>query len=292
MRRLLREPLLHFLALGAAIFLFLGRGDGPEDAAGVREPIVVTRARVESLVEAFAKTWQRPPSAAEIEGLVRDHVAEEACVREALELGLDRDDVIVRRRLRQKLEFLFEDAATLGEPTDAELQAWVDAHPESFRTEDRWSFRQVHLDPAKRGGDLDRDAAEILGRLKASGAGVDLQAIGDSRLLEPAFEDIGAGEVAARFGASFAAALAGLPVGEWRGPVPSGHGVHLVCVTRHAAGRLPGLAEARDAVRRDLESARRREATARFHESLRAKYAVIVEEAPPVSAGAGTEAGR
>jgi hypothetical protein len=113
----------------------------------VREPggIVVTRGAIESLAATFARTWQRSPTDAELEGLIRDYVRDEVYYREALALGLDRDDTVVRRRLRQKLEFVSEDLAAQAEPTDAELRAYLEAHPESFRGERRFTFRPTSI---------------------------------------------------------------------------------------------------------------------------------------------------
>lgn len=131
--RLLREPLFHFLLLGAALFgVWLWRKDAGGSDSG---RIVVTRARVEQLATGFARTWQRQPTPHELNGLVQDFVREEVCVREARKMGLERDDTIIRRRLRQKFEFLTEDAVEVATPTDADLAAWLKAHPDSFRGE-------------------------------------------------------------------------------------------------------------------------------------------------------------
>lgn len=137
----LHEPLVHFLAIGAGLFLlFAWRGDR---AGGDSGRIVVTRARIEHLATGFARTWQRPPTEQELTGLVQDYVKEEAYVREATAMGLDRDDTIIRRRLRQKLEFLTEDALEALNPTDADLRSYLKDHPDAFRVEPRVAFRQV-----------------------------------------------------------------------------------------------------------------------------------------------------
>jgi hypothetical protein len=149
MRRLLREPLLHFLLLGAGLFLVHGLVRKNE----TREPdrIVVSLAQIEQMATGFAKTWQRPPTPEELGDLVRDRVREEVYCREALALGLERDDTIIRRRLRQKMEFVSDDIAALAEPTDADLEEHLRTHPDSFRVEARYAFRHVVLDPQKHG---------------------------------------------------------------------------------------------------------------------------------------------
>jgi hypothetical protein len=146
MKRLLTEPLLHFLVLGAALFgLFglVGKKDAEQPAK-----IVVSGASIENLANNFARTWQRPPSADELRGLVDDYIHDEVFYREGKILGLDRDDIIIRRRLRQKLEFMAEDMS-VAEPTDEQLAAYMAANSERFRSEDRVTFSHVYLSAAR-----------------------------------------------------------------------------------------------------------------------------------------------
>ena len=166
MKSILREPLVHFLLLGGLLFLFFEwRGSGGPTSSR----IVITPGLVEHLASGFARTWQRPPTDAELKGLIDDYVKEEIATREAVGMGLDRDDTIIRRRLRQKLEFLVEDAASSAPPTDAELQAWLDEHPQSFRAEPQLAFRQVYVSPERRGASAATDAEKLLARLRAKG---------------------------------------------------------------------------------------------------------------------------
>lgn len=271
--RLLREPLVHFLLIGTAIFagyrlVATDGGRGPET-------IVVTQGRIEALATAFARTRQRPPTESELEGLIREYVREEVYYREALAMGLDRDDTVVRRRLRQKLEFLAEEAAAAAEPTDAQLLDYLATHPARFRVEPRFSFLQVYLNPERHRGTLAQEAAQLLAQLR--GGVADPATLGDPSLLERRFEEEPAGQVAKQFGEAFAVQLAQLPMGEWTGPIESGLGAHLVQVTARREGRLPGLEEVRDEVRRDWENARQREASERFYESLLERYTVTIE---------------
>lgn len=274
MKAILREPLLHFLVLGAAVFALYGlvskRGDEPGR-------IVVTKGQVESMVVAFTGTWQRPPTREELEGLIRDRVREEVYYREALALGLDKDDTIIRRRLRQKMEFLSDDLVAQASPTDAELTAYLTAHPDPFRVERQFTFRQVYLDPGKHGDHLARDTADLLARLKRAGARADVSALGDSVLLERSFAAVPASEVAKQFGEQFAATLGEVALGEWQAPVESGYGVHLVFVSERSEGRLPPLNEVRDAVAREWANARRLEANDKLYADMLKRYAVTIE---------------
>jgi len=275
-RRLLREPLFHFLLLGATIFVAYRFVAAPGSAPGT---IVVGAERVKHLEAGFQRLWQRPPTAEERKALVDDWVREEIATREALALGLDRDDPVIRRRLRQKLDFVSEDAGGVAEPTDAELTEYLRAHPGSFAEGPRFTFRQVYLDPARHGDHLARDAARLLARLQA--AGPTGTTPGDPTLLPPGLDDASVDEIARQFGEAFVTALVALAPGSWRGPLESAYGLHLVRVERRTEPRAPELADVRDAVRREWTQARRRERTERFYQDLLARYTVRVLSPEP-----------
>jgi hypothetical protein len=272
-RRLLKEPLFHFLLLGAAIFVAYSLVAVPGRAPGT---IVVTAERVKHLEAGFERLWQRPPTDAERKGLIDDWVREEIATREALALGLDKDDPVIRRRLRQKLEFVSEDAGSAAEPTDAELEAYLRAHAGAFSEGPRVTFRQVYLDPSRHGDRLARDAAQLLARLRQNDSAA-TPSLGDATLLPARLDDAPATDIAKQFGETFATALVALAPGSWQGPVESTYGVHLVRVDRRSAARAPELADVKDAVRREWTNARRLEATERLYQDLLERYTVRVE---------------
>ena len=175
------------------------------------------------------------------------------------------------------MEFVSDDIAAQAEPSDADLNAYLRAHPDSFCVEPRFTFRQVYLNPEKRGEKLARDAARLLVQLNQAGGTPETSALGDSFLLEHQFAAVPASEVAKQFGERFAAKLLSLTPGQWQGPVESGFGVHLVLVSERSAGRLPALAEVRDAVRREWGNARRLEANEKFYQELQKHYTVTIE---------------
>ncbi|MDH4180790.1 MAG: peptidylprolyl isomerase [Betaproteobacteria bacterium] len=281
LKSVLREPLVHFLLLGAALFAadaWLRPASAP---AGSTE-IVVGEARIRSLAQNFRRTWQRPPSAAELEGLVASHVREEILYREALALGLDRDDAVIRRRLQQKVEFVSEEAAALAKPAEQDLAKYLADHADAFRIPPRVTFRQVFLDPRKRGGALDADARRLLDVLNGTRAPSDPSALGDGlALLEPRYEDAPQADVARQFGQEFAADLVKQPQGRWSGPVASGYGAHLVRVDALVPGRLPTVDEVRPLLEREWSNARRQEVSKAFYDKLRAKYKVTVQMPEP-----------
>jgi hypothetical protein len=282
MKKLIHEPFIHFIFLGLAIFLayhFLSaRADNQPGK------IVITQGEITSMVIGFSRTWQRPPTHEELEGLIRDLVREEVYSREAIAMGLDRDDPIIRRRLQQKLEFVTDDVTTVAEPTDAELADYLKTHGASFGGYRRLTFSQVYLDPSRRGEHLAQDANELLIRLRPQGLDVDLSSLGDVFLLEHRFEAAPTIEIANQFGKKFAAKVADAPIGRWFGPVESGYGTHLVFVEERTEGRQPELAEVRDAVRREWINARRLESNEKFFQNLLKQYEVVVEKIDPAKA--------
>lgn len=280
LKQTLNEPLLHFLLLGAVVFIaysLMSKGS----SSGEPGKIVITQGQVEHLATGFSKIWQRPPTPEELEGLVRDLVREEIYCREAMAMGLDKNDTVIRRRLRQKLEFVSDDIAAQIQPTEDELNAYLKTHFDLFRMEPRFTFRHVYFNPEKHGATLANDAAHVLAMLKQAGAKAAISGMGDAFLLEHQFDSIPVSEVAKQFGVKFAARLGKLQPGQWQGPVESGYGLHLVLVSERKEGHLPELTDVRDAVRREWEDARRLEANEKFYQELRKRYTVTIESLEP-----------
>jgi hypothetical protein len=271
MRKLLREPLVHFLILGAALFLVFHL-TSETDQPGERR-IVVTPGQVEQLASQFSRTWLRPPTPGELEGLVERHVRSEIYYREALAMGLGQDDPYVRNRLALKLEFLLDDLSADVEPADTELARFLETHAERFAEAPRLSFRQVYLDP-ERYPDPQIEAQRLLDLLHG---GTDPTGLGDVTMLAPGFDTATPDQIARQFGDTFTEAIVGLEPGRWEGPLPSPFGLHLVLVTERLPGRQPALAEVRDAVLAEWRAQRRREAREQAYERLRERYEVVVE---------------
>jgi hypothetical protein len=282
MKRFLREPLLHFLVLGAGLF-FAYHVVSKHSGSSEHGKIVVTQGQIEHLTVGFMRTWQRPPTAQELDALIRDYVREEVYSREATALGLDREDVIIRRRLQQKLEFMTEDVAAQLEPTEEQLRMYLKAHSDAFRVEQRFTFRQIYLNPELRRNNVARDAEQLLAKLQTADAKMDVSNLGDALLLEHDFDAVSASEITRQFGDKFFAKLAALPTRQWQGPIESGFGAHLVYVSTRTKGRVPPLEEVRDAVRREWRNAQRQKANQRFYAELLKRYTVIMESAQPTN---------
>lgn len=277
---LLGEPLVQFLAIGALVAgLYALVPDAPVEIApdDAADTIVVTGGQIEQLRRLFGRTWQRPPTPDELDGLIEAHVREEVLYHAGRALGLDEDDAVVRRRIAQKMEFLMEPAPGELVPTDAELARHLAAYPDRFAEPARVAFEQVFFDPARRGDAVSGDVAAV--RAALSG-GADPGGLGDPTLL-PAAVGLGpVGNVARLFGEPFANALLEAPVGEWTGPVRSAFGVHVVRVARRMPAREPSLEAARAAIRADWESVRGREVARERLEEMIARYRIVVERPP------------
>jgi len=277
MKRLLREPLVQFLFLGAALVAassLVPTRDVPRD-----DEIVIGAGQIEHLAARFARTWQRPPTLEELEGLINEYVREEVAYREGMAMGLDRDDTIIRRRIRQKLDFIAVDISSLVDPTEEELAAYLAGHPEDFRVEPRFTFVQVFLDPGKHGDRLEADARGLLDVLSREPMR-DVSEMGDRILIAQSQEDISLQGIANMFGRGFADSLETLQGkegrGQWFGPIPSGYGLHLVRVESMTGGHQPELEAVREVVRREWENSRRVEAKEQFYTELLNRYEVRV----------------
>jgi peptidyl-prolyl cis-trans isomerase C len=273
MRRLLHDPLLQFVVLGLVFFaLYLVARD---ETVEEDRQIVVSVRQIEQLSALWQSQWRRPPTETELAGLVESHVREEVLYREAKSLGLDRDDLVVRRRLAQKIEFLAQDLATQGEPSDAELETFFQEHPDLFRVPPKVSFVHVYVSRDARGAAADADAEAILETLRA---GAEPSEQGDRFMLQRQYLRKRPDEVARHFGSRFADEVIELPRGKWVGPVESGYGIHLVFVESLEEAYLPDYADVKEDIRNEYMSFRRREVDELFYSKLREGYEVVIED--------------
>lgn len=273
--RWLREPLLHFVVIGVALFALFYQVTDQEELSDNR--IVISSADTDRIATLFKRKWQRLPTRKELDGLVEAKIREEILYREALAMGLIEDDIIVRRRMAQKMEFLFTDLADAAEPTDEELHRFLSANSEKFEVSARTSFVHVYFSVDKRGQNVETDARRLLAMLHTQRSLPDPARVGDPFMVGYSFAEQSDHHVMRLFGAEFAKALSSVEVGGWRGPIASGYGLHLVYVQERTKPRLPPLAEIRDAVLYELKVARRLKTEEAFRKTLRERYTVVVE---------------
>ena len=279
-RNIWREPLIHFVLIGAALFLWFELDSAPEKNEPNR--IVVSARQSAQLGAQFQRTWMRPPTTEELDGLIESYVRDEVYYREALSMGLDREDPLIRQRMRQKLEFILEDL-TAEKPSDAVLAAYLRDNPDEFQPEPRVSFRQVYLNPEKH-RDFEGDARNLLDMLNKGSAAAPM---GDPTRVPHAFTGVTLSEIGRSFGHAFARQVVALVAGKWSGPHYSGLGAHLVLVTDREMGRVPELAEIRDQVEREYLAERRQVLKEIAYTKLARNYEVIIEPPSAQTAKAG-----
>lgn len=270
----MKEPLVHFLVLGALVFAlysYIGP-DAPAD-----DEIVVSRGQQEHLVTAFTRTWQRPPTQAEFTGIVDDWIREEIAYREGQRLGLDSNDTIIRRRLRQKLEVLADEIVSMAEPGEEMLQEYLEDNIENYTLEPVYTLRQVFFNVDERGAAADQDAEQALLLLETDSVLTNPENLGDRLSLAHRHVRKTESELAALFGRDFAGNLVDLEAGKWQGPVLSGYGLHLVLVEEFVPGRPLTLEEAERDVRRDWDNQQRVKAIDTLYEEFRKDYTITIE---------------
>lgn len=283
MKSMLREPLLHFLFIGAALFLLFELFDNPAGPQSNR--VVITDGQIEFLKASYTRARQRPPTEQELQGLVDGYVREEILYREALALGLDKDDSIIRKRLNQKLELMSDDIAGITIPSDEQLQEFLETHAESFRTEPQVAFRHVFIDVAQRGYQATDEASKLLAVLSDEKSNSDPDTLGDRLMLPTTYTLTPVGEIAKMFGKPFSLELINSKPGQWTGPVQSGYGLHLILVTEHVVGKLPQLDEIRETVEWEWSAAHRKELKENIYKEIREKYSIEFEQSTSDAGG-------
>lgn len=280
-KHLWREPLVHFLCIGIALFLIYGLMN--EQGTTAPDRIVVNSGQIEQLSSNFKRSRMREPTESELTALIESHIREEVFYREALAMGLDQNDPLVRRRMRMKLEFILEDLSSQN-ISDEKLTLFMQQYPEKFRIPAQISFQQVFLNPDKR-KDLAADAKKLLVSLKD---GVSPEALGDRTLLSFEYSLMTQSEIAHTFGEGFAEDVIVRMPGDWIGPVYSEYGGHLLKINEHVEESKPKLEDIRALVEREYLVKIRKEQKDLAYQKLREGYEVTIE---PVKIAQATVAG-
>jgi len=283
MKHFLREPLVHFLLIGGALFGIYGFTRGSPTAVPQSRQIQLTLDDISQLVVLFQSQWRREPTPEELGRMVEIKVQEEILYREALAMGLDKDDTIVKRRMAQKMQFLAEDVAAAREPTTAELKEWYEQNRDKFAHPARLSFRHLYFSPDRRGESARGDAVKALARLADQPEDSRLAAtLADTFMFQDYYRDRAPEYLGKEFGPRFALAVAKLPTGSWQGPIESGFGWHLVFVDTLIPGRIPVFEEVEPEVKTAWLGAEKEQAVRKAYEAMRARYTVLVP-APPAA---------
>jgi peptidyl-prolyl cis-trans isomerase C len=280
-KRWLREPLVHFLLIGLAVFAvysYMHRGRGGVESS---KQIAVSFEDLRTMETYFESQWHRPPTPQEFQAMVEDKVREEVLYREGIAMGLDKDDTIVKRRMAQKMQFLAEDVAAAHEPSTAELKAWFEQNKKKFALPSRYSFRHLYFSPDKRGKSAQEDAAQALTKIAGQPEDSKLAASqGDAFMFQDYYGDRTPEAIAKEFGPQFAVALEKVKPGSWQGPVESGYGWHLVYIDTVIPGRVPAFEEMEPDVKTAWLGEQKAKAWAKAYADMRAKYSVFLPSAP------------
>jgi len=268
------------LIIGACIYgAYAWFGAPEEDFRDTR--VHVDSARINAFISQWESRWNRPPTRDELDGLIQSYIREDVLYRQAVEMGLNEDDPITRRRMAQKLEFLTSDLAMMVQPAEGELEAYFNENSELYRAPDRMTFSQVYFDPDTRGNTTLEAAAQALGQLQAAGEpSEESMQLGDGFMLQRDFVSATQAQVARQLGSDFASAVAKLKPGEWHGPVISGYGVHLVYMFDYQESPPAVFEEVRAAVLENWQAVQREEFNADFLERLKSRYEIVVDEIP------------
>ena len=277
LKRWLREPLLHFLFIGLAVFAvyaYMHRGRGGIESS---KQIVLSLDELRQMDTYFFSQWHRQPTPAEFQALVEDKVREEVLYREALAMGLDKDDTIVKRRMAQRMQFLAEDVAAAHEPSTAELKAWFEKNSSKFALPSRYSFRHLYFSPDKRGKNAQHNASTALTKIAGQPEDSKLAvSLADAFMFQDYYGDRTPEALAKEFGPQFVVALEKVKPGSWQGPIESGYGWHLVFVDTVIPGRIPVLEEIEPDAKTAWLAEQKATAWQKAYAEMRAKYAVLL----------------
>ncbi len=277
MRNWLKEPLLHFLVIGTLLFVVFAVFNKQENAVDIKK-IVVSAGDMERLAANWSKKWNRQPTEAELKGLIDSYIKEEVYYREALALGLDQDDTVLRRRLMQKMEFLSNDLADLNNPDETALNEYFLANSDKYELPARISFTHIYFSLDKHGNEIFDNAGKALAYLQAASTPIThAPERGDSFMLQYDFTLETPFEVARLFGQQFTEELFQAATGTWQGPIASGYGLHLVRISEKVDARMPELAAVIDKVRTDYMFEQRQKTNKAIYERFRERYDIVVE---------------
>ncbi len=276
LKKYLHEPLLHFLLIGTLFFAFYYWNDN--DIPPGNNTIVLTQVEITQLTNRWEKKHLRPPSAKEKQEFIDKAIYTKVMYTEALKMGLDKNDLIIRRRLTQKMEFVSSDMAQLVEPSDEELLAYLQEHATQFMDSPKISFLQIYIDPNKHRGTLEKDLDEMLKLLRHEDLNSTFEKFVDAFILPLKNTHLSKEEVARDFGKIFSKTLFTLEENSWHKAIKSGYGLHFVFIENKEEGKLPDLEKVRTILHNEWMTQQREKTNKLFYENLKKSYTIKIEE--------------
>ena len=270
LRKFIREPLVHFLGGALLIFAFFWATGSSRDPADYA--INIDETDIARLKTDWVQSFRRAPTRQELDGLIDQEIAEEIYYREALRLGLDKNDPMIRRRLFTKMRFVDGQDADNVAPTDAILQQWMDKNPAKYALSPLYDFEQIYL------GQI--SAAQAGERIDQLNAGTGSAAFAQSISLPETLRQASVEDIGRQFGDKFAGQLAGLKTGVWSGPVTSGFGVHAVKITAKTPAKEATLDDVRQRVTNEWHAAQQTGQKQQALERYRTQYEITVVGRP------------
>ncbi|MCK5677954.1 MAG: peptidyl-prolyl cis-trans isomerase [Flavobacteriaceae bacterium] len=272
MKKILKEPFFHFILIGIALFILYGM---VSKQSRTKNTILINDFDVSNLISKWEMQWKRPPTEKELQNLIAQNIKQEIFYQEALNMNLDHNDEIIKRRLAQKMQFLSNDIASLKEPTEVELQEYYKTHADKYLTLYSYSLYQITFSPDKRKDNF-KDAAETLKQFTKA-TFEEMKDKGDKLPFLYHFNDVNANELALQLGSKFSEALIDQKINKWVGPIPSGFGYHLVFITNKTAPKLPDFEFRRKDVIRDFEYDKQEEVNEQIYTAMKKKYNIEID---------------
>ena len=274
MKKILREPLVHFILIGIGLFLLYG---WVSDKTDDQDTIYFDDYDMNNIIASWEMQWKRLPTNEELKSLVEQNIRQEVFYQEALKMNLDHNDEIIKRRLAQKMNFLSNDLATLKEPTDDELKAFYAENRNKYLLPPVYSFYQICFRSDSRSNakaDAQKLLETIVLRSQESPDPESIQSKGDQLLFPFYFHQTDGNDIDRQLGMNFTKSLEELEVGQWSGPVQSGFGWHLVYVSAKTQPRAPEFESVRMELKRDLEYENQRKMNDQVYRELKNNYVV------------------
>ncbi|PHS39384.1 MAG: hypothetical protein COB07_06415 [Sulfurovum sp.] len=268
-KKILQEPLLHFLIVGGLLFFYISNNDDSVE----KEKVIISQGKIKQLSAQFKKTRQREATKEELQALIDNQIREDLVFKHGQEMGLVENDTIIKRRVQQKIEFMLNDSISSLEPTQEGLQAFMDKHKERYTIAPIYTFKHIYINPEQH-----KDVDAYIEKLKAEKLSLVYAERGDSIMLKQSYEDISSAGLARLFGLKFEKALNTLPLNTWLGPVKSGYGVHLVYIENKKARHLATLEEVQAKVKLDFRVNAQKKAIDAFYDALQNKYDLVIEK--------------
>ena len=272
MKKILKEPFFHFIGIGIILFILYGL---VSDKTVSKNTIVITDFDVSSIIASWEMQWKRPPTEQELQNLINLNIKQEVFYQEALNMNLDHNDEIIKRRLAQKMQFLSNDIATMIKPTEDDLKIYFQKNSDKYLTPTSYSLYQITFSPDKR-KDSYKDAEETLNNFSKATFD-EMKQFGDSLPFDYFIEDVNANELGLLLGSKFPKALENQLLNKWVGPIPSGFGYHLVFITEKVSPKIPSFESVKKAVYRDYEYDKQQEIDETIYQELKKKYMIDID---------------